>query len=86
MEGPKLAIESEVLLPAYARATAMWDPSHVCNLNHSNAESLTHWARPGIEPTTSWFLVGFVSTAPRWELPVQLIFNHREIISSFWDH
>ena len=27
--------------------------------------------RPGIEPTTpttSWFLVGFVSTVPRWEL------------------
>ena len=25
--------------------------------------------RPGIEPTTSWFLVRFVSAAPRWELP-----------------
>jgi len=23
--------------------------------------SLTHWARAGIEPTTSWFLVGFVN-------------------------
>ena len=31
--------------------------------------SLTHWARPGIEPTTSWFLVGFVSAVPRWKLP-----------------
>ena len=28
---------------------------------HGNARSLTHWARPGIEPTTSWFLVRFVS-------------------------
>ena len=26
-----------------------------------NARSLTHWARAGIEPTTSWFLVGFVN-------------------------
>ena len=26
----------------------------------SNARSLTHWARPGIEPETSWFLVGFI--------------------------
>ena len=25
-------------------------------------------ARPGIEPTTSWFLVGFVSAAPGREL------------------
>ena len=28
---------------------------------HGNAKSLTHWARTGIEPTTSWFLVGFVN-------------------------
>ena len=32
--------------------------------SHSNARSLTHWARPGIEPETSWFLVGFVSVVP----------------------
>ena len=36
--------------------------------DHGNTGSLTHWARPGIELTTSWFLVGFVSTAPQWEL------------------
>ena len=28
---------------------------------HGNARSLTHWARPGIELVTSWFLVGFVN-------------------------
>ena len=28
---------------------------------HSNAGSLTHWSRPGIEPTSSWMLVGFVN-------------------------
>ena len=28
---------------------------------HGNAGSLTHWARPGIEPAVSWFLVGFVN-------------------------
>ena len=36
--------------------------------SHSNAGSLTHWARPGIEPATSWFLIGFVSATPWWEL------------------
>ena len=35
---------------------------------HGNTRSLTHWARPGIEPTTSWFLVRFVSVVPWWEL------------------
>ena len=33
-----------------------------------NARSLTHWARPGIEPATSRFLVGFVSAVPRRDL------------------
>jgi len=28
---------------------------------HGNAGSPTHWARPGIKPETSWFLVGFVN-------------------------
>ena len=28
---------------------------------HGNARSLTHWARKGIEPTTSWLLVRFVN-------------------------
>ena len=32
---------------------------------HGNARSLTHWARPGIEPKSSWILVGFVTTEPQ---------------------
>ena len=35
---------------------------------HGNAGSLIHWMRSGIKPKTSWFLVGFVSTAPWQEL------------------
>ena len=35
---------------------------------HDNTGSLTHWAKPGIKPTTSWFLGGFVSTVPQREL------------------
>ena len=41
--------------------------SHICN-----TKSLTHWARPGIEPASSWILVGFLSTEPWQELPVCL--------------
>ena len=36
--------------------------------SHSNAGCLTHWARPGIEPASSWTLVGFISAAPQQEL------------------
>ena len=30
------------------------------------ARSLTHWARPGIEPVSTWVLVGFVTAEPQW--------------------
>ena len=33
-----------------------------------NTGSLTHGARPGIEPTSAWLLVRFVSAVPQWEL------------------
>ena len=71
MEGPRLGVESELLLPAYTTATATRDPSHMCNLPHSS------WQRQILNPpskvrdckaTTSWSLVGFVSTVPRREL------------------
>ena len=35
---------------------------------HVNTRSLTHWARPGIEPTSSWFPFGFIYTTSWWEL------------------
>ena len=35
-----------------------WAMSATYITAHGNAGSLTHWARPGITPTTSWFLVG----------------------------
>ena len=48
---------------------------------HGNTRSLTHWARPGIKPATSWFLVGFISAAPQWELWFQIL--HLSICSIF---
>ena len=42
---------------------------------HGNAGSLTHWARPGIEPVSSWTLVGFISAEPRQELPQPITFK-----------
>ena len=48
---------------AYTRAIAMRirATSATYTTAHGNTESLTHWARAGIEPSTSWFLVGFVN-------------------------
>ena len=36
--------------------------------------------RPGIEPPTSWFLVGFISAAPQWELPRNLVLKTTVIV------
>ena len=58
MEVPRLGVKSELQLLAYTTA-------------HSNARSLTHWARPGIKPASSWILVGFITTKPLWELLVK---------------
>ena len=39
----------------------IWAASATYTTLHGNTRSLTHWARPGIKPETSWFLVGFVN-------------------------
>ena len=43
---------------------------------HGNTRSLIHWARPGIEPASSWILVKFVSTEPQQELWQFFPFKH----------
>ena len=40
-----------------------------------NARSLTHCARPGIEPALSWVLVGFITTELQRELPGDNVLN-----------
>ena len=41
---------------------------------HGNAGSLTHWARPGIKPATSWFLVRFINHCTMMGTPRHSIF------------
>ena len=36
VEVPRLGVQSELQLLAYATATATRDPSHICNLHHSS--------------------------------------------------
>ena len=53
----------------------MPDPSRICDLHHSSWQRrILNSLRPGIEPATSWFLVGFVSAVPRREV-LQLLFS-----------
>ena len=74
MEFASLGVESELQLPAYATATATPDlsPSATYTTAHSNARFLTYWVGPGIKPTSSWILVGFVSTEPQQEFQASM--------------
>ena len=68
MESPRLGVKSELQLPQrqQCQVQAM---SATYTAAHSNARSLTHWAKPGTESTSSWILVGFVTAESPWELP-----------------
>ena len=35
---PRLGVQSELWLLAYATATEMWDLSHICDLHHSSLQ------------------------------------------------
>ena len=39
MKVPRLGVETQLQVPAYARATEVWDTSHICNLDHSSQQS-----------------------------------------------
>ena len=60
MEVPRLRVESELQLPTYTTATArrIRAGSVIYTTAHSNARSLTDGVSPGLEPATSWILVG----------------------------
>ena len=63
MKAPRLGVQLELKPQATTYTTAL-----------GNAGSPTHWARSGIEPETSWFLVGFVNHWATMGTPCALCF------------
>ena len=76
MDLPRLGVQLELQLPAYAAATAIQYLSHICvyTTARGNTGSLTYQARPGIEPTSSRILVKLVIAEPQWELLAWILF------------
>ena len=69
MEVPRLGVEWELQLLAYATATAMQDLSHIGYLNHSSWQcQIPNPLNEASEPVSLWLLVGFVIAEPQWEL------------------
>ena len=51
---------------------------------HGNAGSSTHWTRLGIEPETSWFLVGFINHWAMTGTPIILCFRLYQYLIQFF--
>ena len=64
MEVPRLGVQSELQLPAYTTATAMWDLSCVCSLYHSSWQP---WILKPLSKARDWILAGFISAVPQQE-------------------
>ena len=72
MEVPRLGIQSELRLPAYARTTAMWDPSGVRDLHHSSQQHRLLNPLSEARDRTHILMdtIRFITAVPRRELPV----------------
>ena len=57
----------------------IWAASVTYTTAHGNAGSLTHGARPGIEPASLWILVRFVSTEKQRGNPIPQNINFTEL-------
>ena len=74
MEVPRLGVQSVWPLPE-PQQCQIWAASATYTTAHGHARSLTHWARPGIEPATSWFLVGFVNHWATTGIPITTLWR-----------
>ena len=69
MEVPRLGVQSELQLLAYARATAMQDPSHICSLYHSSQQHrILNPLSKARDQTCILIDTGLVTAEPKQEL------------------
>ena len=74
----------EMKLLAYGTAGQIPAMSATYTIAHGNAGSLTHWAGPGMEPETSWILVGFITSEPQQELSASIYFAQTFPFFTWW--
>ena len=59
---------------------------HLQPTTHGNTRSLTHWARPGIEPASLWTLLSFVNCWARTGTPRRPFLPPDQTFLSFPEH
>ena len=60
MEVPRSNLSYSCWPTPQPQQCGIWASSVTHTTVHANARSLTHWAMTGIEPESSWILVGFI--------------------------
>ena len=65
VEVPRLGVKLELSATPQPQQHGIWAESATYTTAHGNAGPLTHWARSGLEPATSWLLVRFVNYCTR---------------------
>ena len=83
MEVPRLGVKLEPQRPAtpQPQQCGIWATPGTYTTAHSKAGTLTNGVRPGIEPASSWILVGFVNrwamkgTPPNFDLGLSALKN-----------
>ena len=85
MEVPRLGVKSELQLLGYTTATTMQDPSCVCNLHHISWQCRipNSLSEARIESTSSWLLVGFLTTESQQELLDNVFFLKKKLLFFF---
>ena len=70
VEVPRLGVELELQLLAYATASTTLDPSHIFNLHHSSWQHqiLNQLSRARDRTCILMDTIGFVTAEPQWEL------------------
>ena len=87
MEVPRLGVKWELQLLPYTAATeTIWAAFVTYAIICSNAGSLTHWAKPGIKPTSSWKLVGFSTCWTKIETPLIVTLTYISLMISDIEH
>ena len=88
IEVPRPGVESELQPTPQPQQRQTQAASATYTTAHGNTKSLTHWARPGIEPASSWILVGFVTAEPWQELPIRIFWGNwqTDFLKCTWEH
>ena len=72
---PGQVVKLQLPLLACTRATAKWDPSHVCDLHHSSWQCQILTPLNEARPTSHGSQLGSLTAEPRRELPYPVIYH-----------